>query len=225
MAMCLAVVRLYACGSVGTTCASTDTDTQEANNSPTKGLQGGFVIPFSLVYTAIAPLSGVAVSPAGTLQHSRAPIRCQILGCFQATYIRPRGKRASNALKDVLSLFEGERSSVCFLCPCEWREGEREAAAKEVRAAQISNTYLAAFDVLTRHNERRTAIWPECGCIVPAFPSEPIGSLPSSWLSSNWARPQAETNGKRCESCLYATPCAQNGADFGSSWRKGLGFI
>lgn len=119
MAMCLAVVRLYACGSVGTTCASTDTDTQEANNSPTKGLQGGFVIPFSLVYTAIAPLSGVAVSPAGTLQHSRAPIRCQILGCFQATYIRPRGKRASNALKDVLSLFEGERSSVCFLCPCE----------------------------------------------------------------------------------------------------------
>lgn len=185
------------------------------NSSPTISLQGQWIIhslhwhhtpsriPFSLVYTEFA----VAVAPAGMLQHSHAPIRCQILGCFQATYIRLRGKRASNALKDVFSLFEGERSSV-FLCPREWREGkerERGEAVKAVRAS-ANFKYLAVFDVLTRHYERRTSIWPECGCSVPCQPPYLNQSAASFLLVvKQQSATSAREKWKRCKSCLYAT--------------------
>lgn len=100
----------------------------------------------------------MAVAPAGMLQHSRAPIRCQILGCFQATYIRLRGKRASNALKDVFPCLKAS-ALVCFCARVNEGEGkgERERGC-EGSESRTNFKCLTAFDVLTCRNERRTAI-------------------------------------------------------------------
>lgn len=137
----------------------------------------------------------MAVAPAGMLQHSHAPIRCQILGCFQATYIRLRGKRPSNALKDVFPCLKAS-ARVCF---CARVNEEREKRAREGlwrqwerRKFQISRRVWCPDTPEWKANGDLTRMWMHCACLPIWTNRQP----PSSWLSSNRARPQREKNGK-----------------------------
>lgn len=173
------------------------------NSSPTLSLQGWWIIPqhrrrtpsripFSLVYTEFA----VAVAPAGMLQCSHAPIRCQILGCFQATYIRLRGKRASNALKDVFPCLKAS-ARVCFCARVNEEGGkdreERLWRQRERRKFQnISPRLMSWHAIMKGEPGDLTRMWMHCACLAIGANRQP----PSSWLSSNRARPQREKNGK-----------------------------
>lgn len=112
-----------------------------------------------------------------------APIRCQILGRFQATYIKLRGNRASKHWR-MFSLFECECLSGLH-ARVKGRNGNK-AVGNGYRETESSTNLicLVMFDVPTRRNKPRAPIEQDVDVLYSSNHSPPF------WLLGNWPWPQ-----------------------------------